>query len=309
MQAELEPQWRALLEQAFGGDASAGALADATDASLPALWRCAAGYLAAKIMRDRARQRGSYLLAVSGGQGSGKSTLSQAVVQALASAGLRAGTLSLDDVYLTRAARQSLAANVHPLLVTRGVPGTHDLPLLHQVLQSLGEDKVHLPRFDKGIDDRRPPAQWSQLKGPVDVLIFEGWCVGVSAQPDADLLQPVNALERDEDPDGRYRRYVNEAISEHYEPLWAQFHAWLHLQVPDRAAVLRWREQQEQQLPAQQRMDATALDRFVAHYQRLTDWLRNSAPGRATWTLELGGDHELLGLQRGSERVQAPPVE
>lgn len=308
--ARLPVPVRAVLASGFAGGAAAAGFEAATDTTLPALWRACAGELAALFAAAPAADGPRcQLLGVSGGQGAGKSTLSAALVQAFAAAGLKAATLSLDDVYMTRAQRQALAREVHPLLATRGVPGTHDLPLLASVLAGLRAEQVQLPRFDKGADDRQPETAWSVVDGPLDVLIFEGWCVGVPPQPAELLTEPVNALEAQEDPDGRYRRYVNDRIALDYAPLWTQLDAWLHLQVPDRASVLNWRRQQEQALPAAQRMDDEGLARFVAHYHRLTDWLRDQGPNRATWSLELGLDHNFTGLLAGSERVQPPPVE
>jgi D-glycerate 3-kinase len=301
---------RAAVAAGFAGGAAAAGFEAATDTTLPALWRACAGELAAHFAAAPATGAPRcQLLGVSGGQGAGKSTLSAALVQAFAAAGLNAATLSLDDVYMTRAQRQALAREIHPLLATRGVPGTHDLSLLTSVLAGLRAEQVRLPRFDKGADDRQPEAAWAVIDGPLDVLIFEGWCVGVPPQSAEQLMAPVNTLEALEDPEGSYRRYVNDRIALDYVPLWAQLDAWLHLQVPDRASVLNWRRQQEQALPAAQRMDDEGLARFVAHYHRLTDWLREQGPKRATWSLELGLDHNFTGLQAGSERVQPPPVE
>ena len=214
-------------------------------------------------------------------------------MQACERLGLRAATLSLDDVYHTRAARAALAERVHPLLATRGVPGTHDLALLWSVFESLTADRIRLPVFDKGLDDRGPIDAWPRCAGPLDVLVFEGWCLGVEPQQDAELAAPVNALEAEEDADGRYRRYVNRCIADHYAPVWARLDAWLFLAVPSFAAVQRWRSEQEQALPVARRMSAAALERFCAHYERLTRHLLETAPRSATFTLRLTETHRV----------------
>ncbi|MDQ1135183.1 uridine kinase [Pseudoxanthomonas winnipegensis] len=154
-------------------------------------------------------------------QGTGKSTLAAQLAQAAQREGLRSAVLSLDDFYLTRAARQALARQVHPLLVTRGPPGTHDLPLALHTLQALREGRpVALPRFDKLADDRAAESTWPRLDGPVDLVIFDGWCLGTPAQAQAALVAPINALERDEDRDATWRSHCNAALARDYPALW-----------------------------------------------------------------------------------------
>ncbi len=80
---------------------------------------------------------------------------------------------------------------MHPLLRTRGVPGTHDVELAQAVIDSLASaEPVPLPSFDKATDDRRPRSQWPVFQGPARVVILEGWCVGAVPQTAAQLAQP-----------------------------------------------------------------------------------------------------------------------
>lgn len=238
------------------------------------------------------------VLGVAGGQGSGKSTLARQLERALNAAGARTASCSLDDFYLSKARRAELAATVHPLLATRGVPGTHDVAALAGVIDGLGRTgSVALPVFDKGTDDLLPPAQWRRVDGPVDVLVLEGWCVGARPQSDAALARPVNALERDEDPDGRWRRSVNDALAGPYAELWARLHGLVYLQVPGMAAVRRWRTEQEQALPAGRRMEAAAIERFVAHYQRLTAAMIAEMSARADVTAVLDDAHAVAAIR------------
>src|SRR5690606_26489272 len=84
--------------------------------------------LTEQILQRVAVNHQALLVGVSGCQGSGKTTLASLLVLLLREMlGLRCINLSIDDFYLTRAERQQLAATVHPLLATRGVPGTHDV--------------------------------------------------------------------------------------------------------------------------------------------------------------------------------------
>jgi len=226
------------------------------------------------------------VLAISGLQGSGKSTLAAQVTDAARARGLAAATLSLDDVYLTAAARRRLAGHVHPLLATRGPPGTHDLDLAHATLDAIAAGRpVRLPRFDKLADDRLPERHWPALDAPLDLLVIEGWCLGVPAEPDAALAIALNPLERDEDADGRWRRYCNDSLREHYPALWRRLDRLWLLHAPSFEIITRWRWQQEQALlagaPGRTGMDQAQLSRFLAHYERVSRQALRTLPAIA----------------------------
>lgn len=241
--------------------------------------------------------RAPLAVGICGPQGSGKSTLAALVGRLLAARGLSVAVLSIDDLYLPRAERARLAREVHPLLATRGVPGTHDPDLGLALIEALGTPGVYaLPRFDKAADDRAPPGDWPRLEGPVDVVLLEGWCVGARPQPAPALARPVNALERDEDPDGAWRAFANAALAGPYARLFARLDRLVLMTAPDFAVVRAWRGEQEARLrqrlvaegrdPAQA-MDEAALDRFVAHYERLTRWIAQDLPGAADLVIRL----------------------
>lgn len=251
-------------------------------------WRELSGLLAALIATLDAR-----VIAVGGSQGSGKTTLSEILTRACNQSGAGVVSCSIDDFYLCAADRAALAAEVHPLLRTRGVPGTHEWAWLQQTLDAVhaGAARLTLPVFDKGRDDRQ---------GTIDVearrLILEGWCLGVTTQPESQLQQPCNTLEAREDPDGRWRRYVNEQVRSHYQPLWRQVDLWVHLRVPSFAQVVAWRTQQEQQLPPEQRMSDAEILRFIQHYERLTRWIwSNTAQGPGV-LVQLDESHRVAGI-------------
>jgi D-glycerate 3-kinase len=247
------------------------------------------------------------VLGLSGGQGSGKSTLARALVEALETAGARAVAMSLDDFYLSRAARAALAAEVHPLLRTRGVPGTHDVELLGGVLAALRVGvPVAVPAFDKGLDDRLPESSWRRIDGPVDAVILEGWCLGARPEPGAALDRPCNDLEAREDPLGTWRRYVDAALAGPYARVWEALDGLVLLRVPDMDAVLRWRTRQEQALPPERRMDAAALARFVAHYERITRATLREAPPRTSLIVDLADDHGVAAIRMGGPRPARP---
>lgn len=255
--------------------------------------------LAAFLHTDIER-RGRLILGLSGGQGAGKSTLSSLLVDILALAfRKKAVTFSIDDIYLTRDERQQLAADIHPLLATRGVPGTHDpllgLYLIQQLRAAEPGDNVNLPVFDKAIDDRLPPEQWRVASGPFDLVIFEGWCVGAMPQAEKELVEPINELERREDPDASWRTFVNTELAGSYMDLFACLDLLLMLKVPDMEQVFEWRLKQEEELGRHRAGDATAgkvmdekaVRRFIRHYERITRSMLDEMPQRADIVFEL----------------------
>lgn len=238
-----------------------------------------------------------FVVGICGPQASGKSTATAVLKQLLEAKGLRVAALSIDDIYLTRDERQALAAQVHPLLATRGPPGTHDLALAAALFERLARPgAVALPRFDKAADTRKPEAEWETFSGPADVVLFEGWCVGARPQAPEDLARPVNSLERERDPDGRWRRFVNDALAGPYQQLFARLDRLILIHAPGFEAVLGWRREQERKLrerlgstgasPGRTMSDA-GVEAFIAHYERLTRHILTEMPSRADEVVRL----------------------
>lgn len=244
------------------------------------------------------------MLGVAGAQGSGKSTIALGVAERMAARGVACALLSLDDLYLTRAERERLASDVHPLLCTRGVPGTHDVALGLGVIDALarGEDAA-LPRFDKAMDDRTPEASWPRAPKDTRLLVLEGWCVGARPQEAAALARPVNALEAREDADGCWRAYVNRALAGDYQALFGRIDTLAFLAAPGFEVVARWRGEQEDALRAHGGgagvMDAATLERFIQHYERITRAMLGEMPGRADVVVRLGVDRRAVGVLGG----------
>ena len=253
--------------------------------------------LATRIARLPA-SRAPLVIGINGAQGSGKSTLCKFLEVLLAKRQIRAVTLSLDDLYLTKAERQQLADEVHPLFVTRGVPGTHAIGMGLAILEDmLAGRPLTLPRFDKARDDRAEHGE--KITGPVDVLLLEGWCVGAKPQDAEALAEPVNDLEREEDPNGLWRGLVNHWLAEDYTRLFNQIDLLVMLKVDGFEAVARNRALQEDKLRAAKPdapglMDDAALARFCAHYERLTRHMLEEMPGRADVVIPIGPDQRPL---------------
>ncbi|WP_428410289.1 kinase [Hyphococcus sp.] len=248
--------------------------------------------LAAKIARWRQDKDGPIVIGVNGAQGSGKTTLCVFLSQALLpEIGLKAAVISLDDFYLPKTDRIALAEKIHPLLRTRGVPGTHDAAMLGVVIDKLrASESAAAPIFDKGADDRS--LNMRHIDGPLDVILFEGWCVGAVAQEDAALIEPVNALESDEDKECAWRRYVNERLKTDYKDLFARIDKLIMLRVDGMETVFENRLLQERKLRAA-RPDAPDLlsdegvARFIQHYERLTRHCLETLPDRADIVIDV----------------------
>src|SRR6185312_9413031 len=235
------------------------------------------------------------VVGICGSQGSGKSTDAAVLQILLREAGLAVATLSIDDLYLSREERSRLAEEVHPLLATRGPPGTHDVALGQRLLTSLrAPGMTAIPRFDKARDARTDPAQWERFDGPADVVLFEGWCVGARPQPAEALVEPINALERNSDPHGIWRRYVNEMLEGPYRHLFDRIAFQIFLAAPSFAVVAGWRKEQEVKLREKgggaHVLNDEEIDRFVQFYERLTRFMLAEMPGRADALVRLG-DH------------------
>lgn len=248
-------------------------------------------------------------LALNGGQGTGKSTLAAFLSVYLEhSYGLKVFVLSLDDLYLTRAERSELSQRIHPLLATRGVPGTHDIRIGMDIARTClsHEHKIiHSPVFEKANDERAPRSKWSVISTPLDVVILEGWCVGAIPQPEAALAEPVNELEREADPQARWRSYVNEQLNMNYQTFFSMFTKQVMLKAPDFDCILRWRTEQEHKLREKLSASGDSHDglmtdsgvaRFIMHYERLTRWMLSEMPARVDACIELNEAH-------GAERL------
>ena len=211
--------------------------------------------------------------------------------------------MSLDDFYLGRAARARLAATVHPLFMTRGVPGTHDvqrgLHCLRQLRRFQGGTVCALPSFSKATDEALGPEHERPVLQAPDLVLFEGWCVGTSAQETDALVAPVNELERSEDLDGRWRLHVNRQLAGPYAEWFAELDALVYLQAPAWRQVREWRARQEHETAARNQgqsflLEANARERFMQHYQRLTEHALRTLPATAQAVLRLSADHEVI---------------
>ena len=249
--------------------------------------------LAALLVDDWCR-RGVATAGIGGGQGAGKSTLGRLITEAGTVLGTRIEVLSIDDFYLTKEERLGLAETVHPLLATRGPPGTHAVERLRDAMAALRQPGVvDVPCFDKGTDTR---SGFERIDGGVDVVVLEGWCVGAPAA-EFPIDEPINALEREHDVDRRWRCHVETALAGPYAKVNDDLEALVFLKVPGLDAVRRWRLEQEGERAPQQRLSAAEVNRFVEHYERITRRMLATLPSIADVVVDLNEDHRVSGLR------------
>ncbi|MDX8380763.1 MAG: hypothetical protein R8M14_01470 [Ghiorsea sp.] len=261
-------------------------------------WKVISPYLT-ELADWAAHQNKPLVLGINGAQGTGKSTLASVLKIMIEDKGLSVAALSLDDFYLSQHQRGILADTIHPLLQTRGVPGTHDVPLAIKTIKHLvsGQGNVLIPQFDKQTDNPKPVSDWFECVAPVDVVFFEGWCVGSMVQSENDLVEPMNALEAHEDKQAVWRKYVNDKLASEYQILFTLLDKLVFLQAPSFEDAFDWRFDQESKTFSsnpKQAMNKQQLKRFMAHYQRLTINNLETLPNKADVTLKLDIQHRII---------------
>jgi D-glycerate 3-kinase len=235
-------------------------------------------------------------LCIAGPPGSGKSTLAACLAEGLNHANQPSIVLSLDDYYLSRKARERLAEKTHPLLMHRGVPGTHDwarfVDHLDQLLAGQGAG-LQLPAFDKSTDDVNDRNEWQTITTTPQFIIVEGWCLGAPAQQDGELEQAINPWEQAEDPDGIWRRWVNRMLSHYHSDLRKRISGFCYLAVPDWDSVIDWRWHQEQQLARPHLKCREDVASFLASFERIVKHMQTSARTWADLCLQADSSHRL----------------
>jgi len=257
----------------------------------------------AEVLCDRFKSSSNEavgLVGLNGCPGSGKSTLARFLVRLLETC--RVVVLSLDDFYLSANERAQLADDVHPLLRNRGMPGTHDVELLGSTIDALrgasDSSIIRVPVFDKSSDNRRPEAEWQSFEGRPDIILLEGWCVGVSAQERGELLEPVSEWESINDPDGRWRTFVNNQLHGHYSQIHECLDMLILLKAPTVETIFTWRWQQEEKLRRRGKaMNDTELESFMSQFLRLTRHMYSTLPRLADIVVEFEEDRTLRRLR------------
>ena len=216
---------------------------------------------------------------IAGSQGSGKSSLSKLIKLYLEKfCNKSVVIISMDDFYLSKSQRTQLSKNIHPLFLTRGVPGTHDLELMNKKIKQIlnKEFPIYLPIFDK-VSDSRKKTYKKILKA--DVVIFEGWCAGSQPVDQNYLQKNFNNLEKHKDKNfiwrNSYNRYLNE-----YQKLFSQFNFFIYFQFNHWDHVLNWKYKQELELRDKKKDLALKkyLKEFVQYYEKVSKWMHLKVP-------------------------------
>jgi len=257
--------------------------------------------IAKQVADWHAEHNGLLCVGISGSQGSGKTTLTRALAKELSDQyGLSVVQFSLDDLYKTKAQRQKMAQDVHPLFATRTLPGTHDLTLAENVFKSLKEgNRTAIPYFDKAIDDRTSEETWDVVETQPDIVLFEGWCVGAKAVADEALKIPVNAFEATYDSDAVWRAAINIYLKDDYPALWAVLDKMIFIQIPSFESVFQWRKQQEIETFAgheDKAMSDEDIRKFIGQAERVTVHNLQELPQSADIVVTIDDDHAVINL-------------
>ncbi len=257
------------------------------------------------IKDEYIKEKKTKVIGLSGGQGTGKSTISNILKIILKDVyNLETVIFSIDDFYKTLQERKKMSKKVSDLFLTRGVPGTHDTRMLLQCLKNLTIDKfkkINIPKFDKSIDDRLQKNKWLKVKKKPNIVIFEGWCVGATAQKNKDLNFPINKLEKQKDKKKIWRKKVNFELKNNYKKIFNLIDKLIFLRVPSFKYVFKWRLLQEQKLRITGKGNKTMSDKqiqnFIMYYERITKHILKTLPKKAEVVINIDEQHRLKSIK------------
>ena len=258
-----------------------------------------------KINKKYLKDKKTKIIGLAGGQGSGKSTISN-ILKIILKEGFDLNTVifSIDDFYKTYKERKKMSKMISPLFLTRGVPGTHDTKLLLKSLKNLKGSKfkkIFIPKFEKSLDERAPKKKWQKVHKRPEIVIFEGWCVGVTPQKKKDLYNPINKLEKNEDKKKIWRNRVNYELKKKYKQIFNLIDEMIYLKVPSFKYVYKWRLLQEKKLRISNKgkkiMNDNQIKRFIMFYERLTKHMLKDFETNANTIIKIDKKHKLQSIQ------------
>jgi len=248
------------------------------------------------------KKKDTLILGLSGGQGSGKTTTGS-ILKIILKKFFKKNVfvISIDDFYKTLKDRKVLSKNKHLLFKTRGVPGTHDINLVRNFFDLLKKKKfkkIKLPKFNKSQDDRLKKNKWYAINQKPQIVIFEGWCVGAKPQNNLSLKKPVNDLEKYEDKNLTWRKYVNKKLKKDYKKVFKMIDRFIFIKTPNFKIVFKWRLTQENKLKnkhyyKKKIMSYSKIKRFIMFYQRITLQMNRDLSRSASVLMFLKSNHEI----------------
>jgi D-glycerate 3-kinase len=252
----------------------------------------------------KAYKKRPYFVGLAGGQGTGKTTISSLIkIILIKYFKLKVFKISIDDFYKTRKERVNLSKRVHSMLLTRGVPGTHDTNMMLNFFRKVKSKKfkrLKLPTFNKAIDDRYNKKYWYDLKNKPDVIIFEGWCVGAKPEKSFTLKKTINSMEKLNDKRQIWRKYVNQELKSKYKNLYSQLNCLIYLKAKNFSLLQKWRLKQERKLWLNRKrklnlkiMNKDDVINFMQTYQRITQTMFKNTPKYASIILNLNINHQI----------------
>ena len=254
-------------------------------------------------IENKYKKKGRTLfLGFSGGQGSGKTTVTGILKIILKKFFKREIHISsIDDFYKTLEVRNKMVHTIHPLFKTRGAPGTHDINLIKKFFYFIKKKKftkTKLPKFDKSIDDRLKKKYWFNIKDRPEIVMLEGWCVGAQPQSNPLIKKPINILEKYEDQDLIWRKYVNQKLKKEYKKLFAMIDYYIFMKIPNFNMVFKWRLLQENKLrkgshSKKKIMSYNEIKRFIMFYERITLQMIKDLSKSASVIIFLNKNHEI----------------
>lgn len=252
--------------------------------------------LAQSLAHQQQKIGRTFIQGLLGGQGTGKTTLGIILKILLMHMGKKFLSISLDDLYKTYADRQELRDRC-PQLIWRGPPKTHDIDLGIKTLQQLrdrltNDQPIAIPRFDKSLHNGAGDRTESLIVTNVDIVLFEGWFVGMRPLPISAFRNFAPPIISESDRD--FALQCNAEL-DNYLPLWEYLDSLIVLKPEDYQYSLQWRREAEHKLIASGKSGLSDIEitQFVEYFWKALhpDFFMPPMLDRADLVVEISRSH------------------
>ena len=238
---------------------------------------------------------------ISGSQGCGKTTLLKLIKNNFKNFyNIDPLCISLDDYYLTKKQRNDLSKRIHPLLQTRGVPGTHATGKITKTLQLFDKKKypIKIPKFDKLNDDRLSSSQIITSKK--NMIFLEGWCCGCPPLSNSFLQKNLNKIEK-ADSEYIWRKYYNKKLKKEYKLIFNHFEYLIYFKIPSFDCVLKWRIKQEKRLKFNKKKNINCMNKieikdFISYYEKITKWMMKNTLSNSNLIIKINKNQKIQSI-------------